>query len=77
MRQVVREIKLLLEHPIYILSMVVLPLFVTLFFTSLMEEGQPEDMPIGVVDLDNTSATRKLTRMLDSFQASRVVAHYA
>lgn len=77
MRQVVREIKLLLEHPIYILSMVVLPLFVTLFFTSLMEEGQPEDMPIGVVDLDNTSATRKLTRMLDSFQSSRVVAHYA
>lgn len=77
MRQVLREIKLLLKHPIYILSMVVLPLFVTLFFTSLMQEGQPADMPIGVVDLDNTSATRKLTRMLDSFQASRVVAHYA
>jgi ABC-2 type transport system permease protein len=57
--------------------MVVLPLFVTLFFTSLMNEGQPVKMPIGIVDQDNTSTTRKLTRMIDAFQSSKVVAHYA
>ena len=34
------------------------------------------EMPIGVVDNDNTTTTRKLTRMLDSFQSSKVVAHY-
>ena len=56
--------------------MVVLPLFVTLFFTTLMEDGQPVDMPIGIVDLDNTSTTRKLTRMVDAFQNTKVVAHY-
>ncbi len=71
-----REVLNLLRHPIYISCMVVLPLLVTLFFTSLMNEGQPMEMPIGVVDDDNTTVTRKLTRMIDGFQSSAVVAHY-
>ena len=33
-------------------------------------------MPVGVVDLDNTSTTRSLTQRLDAFQMSRVVARY-
>ncbi len=72
-----REIKILISHPIYIIGMVILPFVVALFFTTLMEDGQPTDMPIGIVDLDNTSTTRKMTRMIDAFQSSRVVAHYA
>ena len=60
----------------YLLSMLLFPVFVTVFFTSFMHEGQPENMPVGVVDLDNTTTTRKLTRLLDSFQSSEVVAHY-
>lgn len=56
--------------------MVILPLFITVFFTTLMTDGQPLDMPIGVVDQDNTSTTRKLTRMIDGFQSTHVVAHY-
>ncbi|MBR4572578.1 MAG: ABC transporter permease [Prevotella sp.] len=71
-----REIRILLHYPIYGICMVVLPLVVTLFFTSLMQEGQPLQMPIGIVDLDNTSTTRQLTRMLDAYQNTRIVAHY-
>lgn len=56
--------------------MVVFPLLVMFFFTSLMQEGQPTDMPVGVVDLDNTSTSRQLVRRLDAFQTSRVVARY-
>ena len=56
--------------------MVVFPLLAMIFFTSLMDEGLPEDMPVGVVDLDNTSTSRGLIRRLDAFQSSRVVAHY-
>lgn len=33
-------------------------------------------MPVGVVDLDNTSMTRTLITKLDGFQTSHVVAHY-
>ena len=71
-----RETRTIFKYPIYLMCMVVMPCLCTLFFTSLMENGQPVDMPVGVVDNDNTTTTRKLTRMLDSFQSSKVVAHY-
>ena len=71
-----REIAIIAKHPIYIMCMVVLPWVITVFFTSLMNEGMPVEIPIGVVDLDNTSTTRKLTRMVDGFQSAKVVAHY-
>lgn len=72
-----RELRRIGSNPMYLLCMVLFPLAVTFFFTSLMDEGQPEDMPVGIVDQDNTSFTRKLTRSLDAFQTTRVVAHYA
>ena len=56
--------------------MVVFPLMVMMFFTSMMDDGLPTEMPVGVVDLDNTSTSRSLVRRLDAFQMSRVVAHY-
>ena len=73
----VRECKIFLHNPIYGFCMVAFPLAVIFFFTSLLEEGQPKEMPVGVVDLDNTSTTRALIRTLDSFQSCEVVAHYA
>ena len=57
--------------------MVVFPLLVVFFFTSVMGEGQPLDMPVGIVDQDNTSTTRALVQRLDAFQNSKVVASYA
>lgn len=72
-----RECKILLKNRIYGFCMLIFPLLSLLFFTSLMEEGLPEDMPVGVVDLDNTSTSRSIVRRLDSFQNSQVVAHYA
>lgn len=71
-----RECKILYKNPIYGFCMVVFPLLALLFFTSLMDEGLPEDMPVGVVDLDNTSTSRGLIRRLDCFQSSKVVARY-
>lgn len=71
-----RECRRLRDNKIYLITMVVLPLFVMVFFTSLMHEGQPHNMPVAVVDQDNTSTTRRLTRMLDSYQSTAVVANY-
>ena len=71
-----RECKILYKNRIYGFCMVVFPLLALFFFTSLMDEGLPEDMPIGIVDLDNTSTSRSLARRLDAFQSSRVVARY-
>ena len=71
-----REMLILWKNPIYGFCMVVCPVAVILFFTTLMDEGVPTELPVGVVDADNTSTSRSLVRRLDAFQSSRVVAHF-
>ncbi|MBR1768004.1 MAG: ABC transporter permease [Prevotella sp.] len=71
-----REMKILIKNPIYLCCMVIFPLLTMFFFTSLLDEGVPQEMPVGVVDLNNSSTSRALVRRLDGFQTSRVVAHY-
>ena len=71
-----RECRILLKNPIYVFCMVVFPIAVVLFFTSVMDDGQPLDLPVGIVDQDNTSTTRSLIRRLDAFQNSEVVDYY-
>lgn len=72
-----REITILLKNPIYWFCMIIFPVLVMFFFTSIMQEGQPLDMPIGVVDLDNSTTSRALIRKLDAFQTSHVIARYS
>jgi ABC-2 type transport system permease protein len=71
-----REVRIMIKNPIYGFCMVIFPLLAMIFFTSLMDDGLPQNMPVGVVDLDNTTTTRALIRRLDGFQSSKVVAHY-
>ena len=68
--------RILVKNPIYGFCMVVFPLLTMFFFTIMLGDGVPTDMPVGVVDQDNTSTTRALTQRLDAFETSRVVAHY-
>ena len=58
------------------LALFLLPVFVMVFFLTLLSEGLPQNMPVGVVDLDNTSTTRTLIRKLDAFQNSEITAHF-
>ncbi len=71
-----RELSILIHNPIYWFCMVIFPVVVILFFTSMMREGLPTELPIGVVDEDNSATTRALIRRLDVFQTSHVVSHY-
>ena len=71
-----RELLILRQNHIYRFCMVLFPVLMIFFFTSLMDDGLPTSMPVGIVDLDNTSTSRSLSRRLDGFQMSQVVAHY-
>ena len=55
-----RELQFLKRNRIYGFCMVLFPLLVLFFFTSLMEDGLPTSMPVGIVDLDNTTTSRAL-----------------
>ena len=76
-RIAVRELRHIITRPIYLFCMVIAPIFCYVFFTTLMANGLPTNMPAGVVDLDNTSTTRNIIRNLDAFQQIQIVAHYA
>jgi len=71
-----RELLILRQNHIYRFCMVLFPVLVIFFFTSIMDDGLPTEMPVGVVDLDNTATSRSLIRRLDGFQMSRVVVRY-
>ena len=69
-----REVGLMRKNPIYGFCTIIFPALAILFFTSLMDEGMPVEMPVGVVDQDNTTTSRQLIRQLDAFQTTHVVA---
>ena len=50
--------------------------FTFVFFATLTNEGQPENLPVAVVDLDGTFLSRRLCHELDATQGVDVVAVY-
>lgn len=71
-----RECGIWMRHPIYLFCMVLFPILVVFFFTSMLAEGTPTELPCGIVDSDNTPTTRALIRKLDGFQSTHIVARY-
>ena len=71
-----RECQRLVSRPLYLFCMVIAPMFCYLFFTTLMGSGLPTELPVGVVDMDQTATSRNIVRNLDSFGQTQVVAHY-
>ena len=75
-RLALREGKRMCSRPLYVFCMVIAPLFCYIFFTTLMSNGLPTNLPVGVVDQDNTSTTRAIVRQMDAFQQTHIMAHY-
>ena len=75
---VLRELNIIVrKNRIYGFCMVVFPVLLVVFFTTMLDDGLPQDLPIGVVDHDNSATSRSLIRNLDAMQNSRVVYHFA
>ena len=72
-----RELGIITRNRIYGFCMIVFPLMLVLFFTTMLEDGVALDLPVGVVDQDNSATSRSLVRNLDAMQNSRVVCHFA
>ena len=72
-----RELDILRRNRIYGFCMIAFPLLLVAFFTTMLREGTPKDLPVGVVDQDNSATSRSLVRNLDAMQTSRVVYRFA
>ena len=72
-----RELDILRKNRIYGFCMIVFPLLLVVFFTTMLDDGVAIDLPVGVVDQDNSATSRGLIRNLDAMQSSRVVYRFA
>lgn len=72
-----REIGVFKRRPLLIFCMLVAPLFVTIYFTSLMGAGLPSRLPTGLVDEDDTQTTRSLVRTLSAMKTTGLDHRYA
>lgn len=63
---VARELRRMRSNPVYLTASVGVMLFCFIFFVSIFEDGQPQDMPIAVVDQDQSALSRQFLRNLDA-----------
>lgn len=68
-----RELRRMVSRPIYLIGTVLVMLFCFAFFLTFFSEGQPNKMPIAIVDKDNSSLSRQFARNLDCTQQSEIV----
>ena len=72
-----RELRRMTSRRIYFASCIVLPLFSLVFMATIFGHGQMENLPVGVVDADQTSLSRSIVRMVDATPELQVTKKYA
>ena len=70
-----REFGIIRRKPVYLLGSVGVMAVCCLFYLTFFKAGLPEDLPIGVLDLDNSSLSRNFCRQLDATQLGKVIKY--
>ena len=68
-----RELRLMRQRPVYLLASVGVMTFCMIFFLTLLRDRIPQDLPVGVVDLDESSLSRNFIRQLDATRIGKTV----
>ena len=63
-RVIQREWQRMTSRRLYFGVCLVLPLFTLFFMATIFGNGQMENIPIGIVDRDNTATSRDITRRM-------------
>lgn len=72
-----RGLVALVRRRIYLIMMVIVPIVGAFLLLDLMERGSVDHAPVGIVDLDNSSISRNLTRHLGAMQYVNITRSYA
>ena len=67
-----REMHRIVSRRIYVATMLLIPIFSYIFFTTMFSEGLPQKLPIAVIDNDNSAISRNYIRQLNSMQMVHV-----
>ena len=70
------ELNRAITRPVYIFSTIVVMLFSCIFFLTLFKTGAPEKIPIAIVDLDQSSISRRVAHELNATQSVTITNVY-
>lgn len=71
-----REWQRMTSRRLYFGVCIVLPLFTLFFMATIFGNGQMENIPIGIIDQDNTATSRAITRNISAVPTFKVTKHY-
>lgn len=69
---IIRELKLWRMRPVFFVAPLAIMTFCSVFYLTFLRDGLPHDLPIGVVDYDNSAISRNFIRQLDATQLGAV-----
>ena len=71
-----RERDIMSSRPIYLYGTVLVLAFCAIFFVSLMYQGLPQRVPVGVVDNDNSYLSRTAIKQIEAMQGIEIARRY-
>ena len=71
-----REWRRMTSRRLYFGVCIVLPLFTLFFMATIFGNGQMENIPIGIVDQDNTATSRTIVRNISAVPTFKVTKHF-
>lgn len=71
-----RELDRMVSRRLYFGVCILLPLFCIFFMSTIFGNGQMENIPVGIVDQDQSSLSRTLSRQVEAVPTFRVTRHF-
>ena len=71
-----REWRRMTSRRLYLCVCIILPLFTLFFMATIFGNGQMENIPIGIVDQDNTASSRAIARNISAVPTFKVTRHF-
>ena len=71
-----REKDIMFSRPIYLYGTILVLAFCAIFFVSLMYQGRPQRVPVGVVDKDNSYLSRNAIKQMEALQGIEIAHRY-
>jgi len=71
-----REWRRMTSRRLYFGVCIILPLFTLFFMATIFGNGQMENIPIGIVDQDNTASSRAIARNISAVPTFKVTKHF-
>ena len=67
-----RECRILISRPLYLFTALVFPLFALFFMTTIFGDGMIDEIPVAIVDEDDSRMSRNITRLCSAVPEIRV-----